>query len=382
MAMVEAAAHSTLAAPASPSEMSVRWADLDSDEEDVPSKASKVPARRSVLGQKLLRSCVVKNTFVEPPSEHLEQVGLQRSSSEPTLFSPKEEERPAIAGNGKKPRASPGSADEEASTDDTGASAEASEEEGAETSSASSTAEGAAAGTPVVGEDWEHEGADIDDTPRCGALARALKAAAAVHDELEAMGAEEHKNCQAASLAQADDLLEFLCGTAPPPPAPAPASAAAATPAMRLRAVAKPWRPSDAFAGQTQRVTAAVLAHIKSLPMTHEASMVNNTRGWTIQVSVLEEDLFGVECLFSNAKAALMSAAQLEGNVQLLGSCKDPFYVRPMCFSARLGFMENQAMACWDAFASGRCHRHNCRWEHPARWDFFTVAVAAVARDA
>jgi len=95
-------------------------------------------------------------------------------------------------------------------------------------------------------------------------------------------------------------------------------------------------------------------------------SIVKGQGIWSIIYRLRDQDMECRDEVLELTKTYIQSAAKASNTFHLLGSRQDPFWPKQKGFSAQLGSMQDETMACWNFYDTGNCTKEDkCRWQHP-----------------
>jgi len=87
---------------------------------------------------------------------------------------------------------------------------------------------------------------------------------------------------------------------------------------------------------------------------------------WSIIYRLRDQDMWCRDKVLELSQGYIQSAAKVSDVFHLLGCRRDPFRPKQKGFSALLGSMQDENVACWNLYDTGKCTKEDkCRWQHP-----------------
>lgn len=118
------------------------------------------------------------------------------------------------------------------------------------------------------------------------------------------------------------------------------------------------------FGQEAARMVTIMKKAVEESELAWQVEVVNQASGWFISIQMNEES--HTEQVRTIAKQALLDAALESSCTYVLGYLSKPFVATPDGFTATLGAMRDESLACWDVYRKGVCRSAGqCGCLHP-----------------
>mmetsp|Transcript_22540 Transcript_22540/g.49823 ORF Transcript_22540/g.49823 Transcript_22540/m.49823 type:complete len:275 (+) Transcript_22540:123-947(+) len=157
---------------------------------------------------------------------------------------------------------------------------------------------------------------------------------------------------------------------------------------MKLRSLARPWKPTVypkgdlglpyEVAQEFNSVIVRATAALEECGFAQSIHIMQSSCCCYLSVQLLPELFHNAEQVLATARSAITKASEASRRCYLIGYETMPFTPKPwgFGFSSELVLVTNEANACWDLLAKGHCQwGRACRWRHPSWQVSFEVAA-------